>query len=155
MMESSRKQGGRNQRAIGRRGALAALLVLATVLSASTAAAGASVSRSAGVTRSLVKACGYMISSGGGATVEFVRIADAAAAGARGTFLFRGPGASETKQLVLNTKGLALMSFPVTRAGTETIAVTLATRPATRGTFHFTLDPVASDVAAQQGCTPR
>ena len=104
---------------------------------------------------STVKACGYMLSSAGGATVEYIRISDVAAPGMKGTFVFSGPGVSERKHLALNNKGLALTSFPVATPGTETLSVTLATRPATVGTFHFTLHPVASDIASKVGCTPR
>jgi hypothetical protein len=78
-----------------------------------------------------------------------------AAPGIKRTFVFSGAGVKEMRHLSLNVKGLALTSFPVVSAGSEAIAVTLATTPRTKGTFHFALNSVASDIASKIGCTPR
>lgn len=135
-----------------RPGPLAAVALAALVgLCLSASALGGVQAAKMGV----VKACGYMTSSAGGSATEYIRIADTAAPGTKGTFLFAGAGARERKQLTLNNKGIAITSFPVLTAGSETISVTLATTPATKGTFHFALRPVASDVASRIGCTPR
>lgn len=128
-----------------------ALSALAALCLSGSALAVAHTIAKAGV----VKACGYMTSSAGGSTVEYIRIADTAAPGARGAFMFTGAGVEERKQLTLNNKGIAITSFPVLSAGSETISVTLATKSETVGTFHFALHPVPSDIASRIGCTPR
>jgi len=133
------------------------LLFLAAVLVASAMAAGASAATRThdALQVSTVKACGYMISSAGGSSTEMIKIVDASAVGLKGTFVFSGPGITETKHLLVGKKGIVQISFPVANPGTETITVHLPTKPATSGTFHFTLKPMTTDQAATNGCTPR
>jgi hypothetical protein len=126
--------------------ALLALCCATTGLAASSAMAARA---------GAVKACGYMVQTAGGTATEFIRVLDPAAPGARGTLAFKGIDAKRTSHVTLNNKGLALTSFPVAHPGSETMTVTLATKPATTRTFHFTLRPVASDAAAKRGCTPK
>jgi hypothetical protein len=128
------------------------LIILAALYASASATLAAA---SGGAKPGVVKACGYMTNSAGGSNVEYIRFFDPAAPGSKGSFVFSGPGVTETKHLILNSKGLALTSFPVATAGSETIGVTLATKPATKGVFHFALSPVATDVASRVGCTPR
>jgi hypothetical protein len=131
---------------------------LAAVLVASITAAGASAAtltqQALHVTGGTIKACGYQ-STAGGSQLEMIKVVDTHAVGVKGTFLFSGPGVTETKRLMIGKKGIALISFPVTQPGTETIVVHLPTKPATSGTFHFTLHPLTTDQAAPNGCTPR
>jgi hypothetical protein len=150
VMSGGLRRNGTTERPAGSITAVALAVVVGLYLSA--VALGAVHATAKG---GVVKACGYMTSSAGGSTTEYIRIADSAAPGIRGTFLFSATGARERKDLTLNNKGIAITSFPVLNAGSETISVTLATSPATKGTFHFALRPVASDIASRIGCTPR
>ena len=102
-----------------------------------------------------LKACGFMTSTAGGSSFENIKFVDTKAAGVEGTFVFEGTGVNETKRLTMTKNGIAFTSFAVPGPGTEMIKVKLATKPATLGTFHFTLLPTTGDVASKIGCKPR
>ncbi len=133
----------------------ARVVSVTTLLGAIVAALLAGAAMASTAKPSSVKACGYYMDTSGGAGLENIRVMDRAAAGSTGTLVFKARGVSETKSLKLGTSGVALVSFPVISAGTETIAVHLRTAPPTSGMFHFRLAPLATDVAAPDGCTPR
>jgi hypothetical protein len=123
---------------------------VAVVVTASAAA-----SQGLAKTASALKACGYMTSTAGGSSIENIKFSDTKASGTKGTFVFKGPGVAETKHLTFAKSGLAFTSFAVAAPGTEMIKVSVATKPMTVATFHFTLQPTTGDVASKVGCTPR
>ena len=128
---------------------------LAVMLVAGALSTSAESSVGSATKASALKACGYMTSTAGGSSIENIKFLDTKAAGAKGILIFKGTSVNETKRLTLAKNGIAFTSFVVTSPGTQMIKVTLATKPATVRTFHFTLQPTTGDVASKSGCTPR